>query len=112
MGESETPVGPLPSEIPLPQALCVRREGERGRPGAQTLLHFIHRTASHRVRVGEQLHPENVSFSVRQSEQLHVLHRVLPRKVGAGALHASPGQAAGDRVLRGHCLGLVRKALL
>lgn len=56
----------------------------------------IHRTASYRVRVGEQLHPENVSFSVCQSEQLHVLHRVLPWKV------RTPPPRATDRTLRGH----------
>lgn len=52
---------------------------------------FVHRTASHGVGVGEQLHPENVSFSVCQSEQLHVLHCVLPRKVGTRSPH-TPGR--------------------
>lgn len=75
---------------------CVHGEEERG--NWERLTHslsncspFVHRTASHRVRVGEQLHPENVSFSVCQSEQLHVLHRVLPWKVRTGYLRTSLG---------------------
>lgn len=62
-------------------------EVEQGSCSAsQTLLPSAHRTASHRIRVGEQLHPENVSFSVCQSEQFHILHRILPRKVRSASL--------------------------
>lgn len=74
----------LPSGLPP----CVWGGGQR-QPFKRYFL-FVHRTASHRVGVGEQLHPENVSFSVCQSEQLHILHRVLPRKVRTRLPH-SPG---------------------
>lgn len=43
---------------------------------------FLHRAASYRIWVGEQLHSENVSFSVCQSEQLYLLYSILPWKVG------------------------------
>lgn len=43
---------------------------------------FLHRTASYRIWVGEQLHSENVSFSVCQPEQLYLLYSILPWKVG------------------------------
>lgn len=76
--------------------LCVWRvtEGAERESDAASLKlcsPCVHRTASHRVRVGEQLHPENVSFSVCQSEQLHILHRVLPRKVRTPYLCTSWG---------------------
>lgn len=43
---------------------------------------FLHRAASYRIWVGEQLHSENVSFSVCQPEQLYILYSIFPWKVG------------------------------
>lgn len=74
----------LPSRLPP----CVW--GGRQRQPFKRYFLFVHRTASHRVGVGEQLHPENVSFSVCQSEQLHILHRILPWKVRTRLPH-TPG---------------------
>lgn len=41
----------------------------------------LHRTAEDRVRVGEQLHPQDVPFSVCQPQQFYFLHRLLFGKV-------------------------------
>lgn len=46
---------------------------------------FLYRAASYWIWVGEQLHSENVSFSVCQSEQLYLLYSILPWKVGMSA---------------------------
>lgn len=43
----------------------------------------VYRTTQDGVRMGEQLHAEDVPVSVRQSEQLHLLHCLLPGEVSA-----------------------------